>query len=289
MDVPMAISDDDPYASRRGRTFSQAEGAAPMPTPLALGVISKQMRALLWAAINQSLSSAYNGSYDREEEWSKGLLFRHLMVEHSLEDFIDSYDIHAPKLRRVIEFGSYLEIFDLVQLLLHFKTIDADEIRHALSISRAAYRLVDDCLIVPAALGEEVESLEIAFDQLEDGGLAGARVHLANAATLLTKGRAADSIRESVQAIEAVARSITGTGTFAEAMKLLKKSRHLHPALEKGFEKIYAYSSDEQGLRHPLLDTDQAKVDLFDAQFMLGACAAFISLMLNKTRGHDTV
>ena len=61
----------------------------------------------------------------------------------------------------------------------------------------------------------------------------------------------------------------------------------MHGALKKGFLSIYGYTSDEQGIRHPLLDTQAAKVDEADALFMIGACAAFVSYLINKARASD--
>jgi hypothetical protein len=58
----------------------------------------------------------------------------------------------------------------------------------------------------------------------------------------------------------------------------------MHPAMKKGFTSLYAYTSDEKGIRHALLDDRAAKVDEADALFMLGACAAFVSYLINKAR-----
>ena len=51
-----------------------------------------------------------------------------------------------------------------------------------------------------------------------------------------------------------------------------------------GFAAIYGFTSDEKGIRHPLLDDHTAKVDETDALFMIGACAAFVSYLINKAR-----
>ena len=58
----------------------------------------------------------------------------------------------------------------------------------------------------------------------------------------------------------------------------------IHPALEAGFQKLYAYTSDEHGIRHAL-NRDGANVDEADAIFMLGACASFVSYLIGKARG----
>ena len=45
---------------------------------------------------------------------------------------------------------------------------------------------------------------------------------------------------------------------------------------------LYGYTSDEKGIRHALLNDDEARVDRDDAVFMLGACAAFASYLWRK-------
>ena len=57
-----------------------------------------------------------------------------------------------------------------------------------------------------------------------------------------------------------------------EALDQLEHVTTLHGALKKSFLSIYGYTSDEQGIRHPLIDADAAKVDETDALFMIGAC-----------------
>jgi hypothetical protein len=54
--------------------------------------------------------------------------------------------------------------------------------------------------------------------------------------------------------------------------------------MKQGFNSLYGYTSDEQGIRHPMLDDGTANVDETDAIFMIGACAAFISYLINKAR-----
>jgi hypothetical protein len=53
-------------------------------------------------------------------------------------------------------------------------------------------------------------------------------------------------------------------------------------ARDGGFGSLYGFTSDEDGIRHPLLDSVAAQVDETDALFMIGACAAFVSYLINK-------
>jgi hypothetical protein len=70
--------------------------------------------------------------------------------------------------------------------------------------------------------------------------------------------------------------------TFADALKVLEQRWEIHPALKAAFSRLYGYSSDKQGIRHPLLDEASASVDEAEALFMFGACAAFVSYLIGK-------
>ena len=107
-------------------------------------------------------------------------------------------------------------------------------------------------------------------------------VHLRKAAELLTAAKWPDSIRESINAVESVARVLEPTGDFSKALVRLEGSAKIHGALKKGFGSIYGFTSDEKGIRHPLLDDSTSAVDEYDALFMIGACAAFVSYLINK-------
>jgi hypothetical protein len=57
----------------------------------------------------------------------------------------------------------------------------------------------------------------------------------------------------------------------------------MHPAFKKALLSLYGYTSDEAGIRHALLE-DEARVDMHDALFMLGACASFATFLIGKAR-----
>lgn len=57
--------------------------------------------------------------------------------------------------------------------------------------------------------------------------------------------------------------------------------------MKKGFLALYGFTSDEQGIRHPLLDKNAAQVEETDALLMIEACAAFVSYLINRTREGD--
>jgi hypothetical protein len=161
----------------------------------------------------------------------------------------------------------------------------SSRVDHAMAGCRLAYRVFDGRVICPIGSDTERQTIERAFVDLAKTEFNGARAHLRNAAEELTAGHYADSVRESIHAVESVARVLEPTANvLSTALRKLERSAYIHPAMKSGFDSLYGYTSDEQGVRHAMLEADQPAVDETDALFMIGACAAFVSYMINKAR-----
>ena len=137
--------------------------------------------------------------------------------------------------------------------------------------------------ILPAVTREEGVVLVHSLQSLRKAGLGGSATHLRNAAQEIVNRDSAAAIRESVHAVESVARQIDPkASTLGPAIKSLEKQGKLHPALKDALSKLYGYTSDEQGIRHALLEKTTPKAGMNEAVFMLGACASFASYLWRK-------
>ena len=205
-----------------------------------------------------------------------------------IDEFENRWSVQTGNLKSTIAHGDYIRIFGMLQYIIrHSKTPHdfPNAIDRILLTSKAAYRVVDRWTIAPVSSPEEKETLERAFADLSKAEFKGAREHLRKAAEEASAGQWADSVRESVHAVEAAARTLApGANALEPALRKLEETAAIHAALKKGFGAIYGFTSDEKGIRHPLLDGDAAKVDETDALFMLGACASFVSYLINKGR-----
>jgi hypothetical protein len=275
---------------RRNLTFEQAEGAAPLPQQLRPREISQELRAKLWRTIVYSIpvdEQTYHGEDMILSPWREILEDMHVDHYHLMvDDFDPAARTQLRFLRNVIEKGNYVHIFGLLQWLIRDERTGDQFVREVDAVlqgSRAAYRVVGGDTIAPVSSEEDRTTVERAFSDLEAGEFRGARSHLEAAATSATEGDFAGSIRESIHAVESVARVLGSTGELSRALTELEKSA-IHAALKKGFTAIYGFTSDEEGIRHPLLDDGTANVDETDALFMLGACSAFVSYLINKGR-----
>lgn len=157
-------------------------------------------------------------------------------------------------------------------------------LRSSVAIRCARSAVFDGQVICPIGSDEERQTIERAFVDISAPQFQGARRHLRNAAEQLTAGQYADSVRESISAVESVAKVLEPDADLSKALAKLEKSATIHGGMKRGFLAIYGYTSDEQGIRHALLEAGAPAVDETDALFMIGACAAFVSYMINKSR-----
>ena len=139
----------------------------------------------------------------------------------------------------------------------------------------------------PRSSMEQGYAVQQALKTIEEGNIPGASAHLRKAAEHINARQYADSIADSVHAVESVARQISPkeAKTLGPALDSLENADVIkHKALKEAFSKLYGYTNDEQGIRHPLLDKDSAEVGLDEAMFMFGACASFAAYLVNKRR-----
>lgn len=149
---------------------------------------------------------------------------------------------------------------------------------------RARQRAAEAAIAVSPIARQERQAVDESLQVLRDTDLNEGAAHLRQAAERIDAGDWTGSVRESIHAVESVARQLN-----PEAAKLLdpelnslERQGLLHPALKSAFSKLYGHASDEQDIRHALLDQTDALVGREEAVFMLGACASFASYLWRK-------
>lgn len=149
------------------------------------------------------------------------------------------------------------------------------------------YRFIGDG-ITPIDSAIDVAAIETGI--ADSRNLAGARSSLERSVALLssrTNPDYANSIKESISAVEAVLRDITGESTLGSALKKLEfPESKLHPALRDAWGKLYGWTSNEHGIRHG--GAKVAEVDQALAKYMLISCSAFVSFLLQQNTSTST-
>ena len=189
--------------------------------------------------------------------------------------------------------GQFNQVLDLIEIMVNDKDLtDAFviDMRNLFEQSGAAYRLDTSqrpYCFVPQASKEQGEATQEATKIIHESNFGGAAAHLRQATEHINAQQYADSIADSIHAVESVARMIDpeASETLGPALNSLEETGRLkHPALKAAFKNLYGYTSNEQGIRHSLLDQDSAAVGLDEAMFMFGACASFAAYLAQKHR-----
>ncbi|KAA6319644.1 hypothetical protein EZS27_030489 [termite gut metagenome] len=142
-----------------------------------------------------------------------------------------------------------------------------------------AYRIIDN-YVAEITSEEEIKAIEIAMSNEQNS----VKIHLQKALELYSKkpkGEYRNSIKESISAVEAFTREITGENVL-NIKKMEEKGIVVPSVLRKAFETLYGYTNDKStGIRHALME-DGNMPDLEEALFMLVSCSAFINYLTKK-------
>jgi hypothetical protein len=204
-------SEPDPLAARKALTFAQAEGVAPLPAQMARGQISNEFRAVLWAWLKHEfqkhrVDTPIGHAYLRKP-WSILLEAAHVFHRHQLSEFPDEFSDAVATVKALVEKGSWSDVLGWLEFVLKQSACPADfpeTLNSILAHCHLGYRVLDGKVICPIASDPERETIGRAFTDLRAAEFNGARTHLRKAASALTAGNYADSVRESIHAVEAL-------------------------------------------------------------------------------------
>jgi hypothetical protein len=281
--------------------FSERIGKREPKTAIQLESMDSELRNSLWNVLEVHIFIPLKAEAGDLVLLSRFKTFFLAIWFHFLKEPIDQmpigkYPIIADFQKRFFSWH-YLDVYDFFDFLVqriykstnNLMLVDSqdkfiDLTNRILKRELSAYRVINGQL---APIIDEIEILEFekAIDNTETKKYKGANIHLSAALNKLSDRQNPDyrnSIKESISAIESICKEIANNSKadLATAIKTLKVSHSIHPALEQGFLKIYGYASDGDGIRHAL--TDEPNLDQEDALFMLVASSAFINYLIVK-------
>jgi hypothetical protein len=156
------------------------------------------------------------------------------------------------------------EVFDFVEFTAKNAEWVADQVRETCNVflesENSAYRFVG------TEIAEITSDIEIgAIEEGISSGIPAVERHLTTALSLLSDRKKPDyrnSIKESISAVEAICRLLSEApkATLATALKQVSAKAPFHPAFEKGLLALYGFTSDEQGIRHSLLEEPKVNI-----------------------------
>lgn len=188
--------------------------------------------------------------------------------------------------KHIVNGNSWWLIYELIEIYVAriLETSKKDEfigqVNRILEEENSGYRMIAE-IFVPITNEVELSAVEetlfSSFDVVEK--------HMKKALSLYSDRLHPDyenSVKESISAVESMCCIITGesgkTATLGATLKKLEKHGiHIHEAMKSAFEKLYGYTSDENGIRHGGINFKGASSD--DARYMLISCSAFINYL----------
>ncbi len=270
--------------------FSQREGIKPVKNVIQTDSMDDDLRNSLWNALTLNYWDGVNNNFidyfPLMKHFVKELWANHF--KRPLDTLSDSWSDIYKEIRN--EFYSYkwYEVYDFIEFAVdNYLHEDSNQkfmilCNSFLERELSAYRFVGG-KITPITSQEEISTIEEALNIPKPYKTV--NIHIKTALTLFSDKKSPDyrnSIKESISAVESICKLITKkkNPTLSQALKILKKEIGLHSALEKAFDSLYGYTSDEEGIRHSLLK--EAKLYSEDAKFMLVSCSAFVNYLISK-------
>jgi len=269
-----------------GKKFSERIGASP-PRSLQLNSMDVPLRNSLWNAIIGCVGLVSS------DGWQS-------LARNSALDFfkwpVDSLPDHRfgeetrTFLRERFYKLQWYEVYDFVEYIVqkctkqNARSSAENRFNRVLEGENSAYRFVGGFLV---PISNEAEAAEIAkaVEDSDSHGLAGVNEHLTSALRLLGQKPDPDfrnAIKESISAVESICKRLAGdkSGGLEAALAKLSAKTPIHGGLKSAFGKLYGYTSDEQGIRHAMLE--EAEVGFDEAKFMVVSCSAFLNYLIGK-------
>jgi hypothetical protein len=270
------------------KSFSERKGLKPVAATIQISSMSDALRNSLWNVLDLAIWSKEHFMYRQHaepymQEFSKLLWF------HYFKRPIDSRPDRTSKILLEIRdhFFSckWYEVYDFLEFVVAARSRStpnlAEQLNAILERELAGYRFAAGHL-VDVTNQEELAMVENAA---RDSRFAGVSAHIERALQLYSDRATPDyrnSIKESISAVEAMARIVAGAekATLGDALKAIERAGKLHPALKDGFLKLYGYTSDEQGIRHAMLD--EPSLTPADARYFLVSCSSFVNYLKSQ-------
>lgn len=239
----------------------------------------------LWTLFYQSAFDPYD-SLDLElTNFEKTMVELGIHYEFPYNKIAKQKNVETLK-KHIINGNCWWLIYELIEIYVAriLETSQKDEfisqINRILEEENSGYRMISE-IFVPITNEVELSAVEetlfSSFDVVEK--------HMKKALSLYSDRLHPDyenCVKESISAVESMCCIITGesgkTATLGATLKKLEKHGiHIHEAMKSAFEKLYGYTSDENGIRHGGIDFKGASSD--DARYMLISCSAFINYL----------
>ena len=266
--------------------FSERHGYIDVTKSFQREAISDELRTALWNLLN--LNFWYHLRDHQEPTW----LVQNIWVyefNYDIDELCTYKDYPSgswlKQLKEYFNRSEWYKVFDLIEYILNQIENESDpssfelssNINDTLEEFNSAYRVVNK-EIIEITSTIEIQSIQDGVDNTNQS----ISEHLQSSLRLLSDRQNPDfrnSIKESISAVEACLRLKFNDPSVILSQALKNMGDTIHPAMKQAFEKLYAYTSDENGIRHSLTEDSTRNPTYAEAKFMLVTCSAFTSFI----------
>ncbi len=273
--------------------FSERYGHKPAQRAMQIDSISPELRNGLWSLLKIYIwdhvyySHAHGGAFLGEINAEITRFCTALWLDYfkkPLDTLNSNWRTVQMELRGYFFSCEWWEVYDFVEFCAqNFPYRDRDgfiaDCNGLLEREGSAYRFVNRLV---TKITDETEIAEIdAALEIARGPV---RTHLYRALELLSDKKSPDyrnSIKESISGVESLVFQVVGEkGTLGQLIKKMEDEIGLHPALKSAFSNLYGYTSDQDGIRHAIMELKDLSFE--DAKFFLVVCSAFTNFVESK-------
>ncbi len=274
----------------REKSFSERIGIVEVSTVLQHDSMNDNLRNSLWNVLDRHIWSWERFMREGVNEndfsrFSRSLWFYHFKLP--TDELPIRQHLILKQIRSHFFSMSWYKVYDFMEFVLNsFKESDLPNIRHDLNYvleqELSGFRLIEGKF---ARITNENEIEEVS--EALNSPYSGCQTHLRKALEHMSNRESPDyrnSIKESISAVESVAKEITGNkgATLKDALIQIEKSGKIHGALQSGFVSLYGYTSDADGIRHAMIKDKGANLTFTDAKYFLVTCSAFVNYLIAK-------
>ena len=226
--------------------FSQRMGLQPVRSVIQVDSLDQDTRTELWNFSLTAIEASLQGG--RFSASSKLLTTMWTDLWRQPADELPMYASESvSRIKAALLTSDWASAYDLIEFICQFFGIDtiAAAYNEILERNLCGYRFIQ-LQLAPVVSDTEVAAIERTLEDLHASDVV--RHHLTRALDLLAD-RAdpdyANSVKESISAVEAQLKAITGVSPMGPAVDALRvQSPELHAAMARSWKSLYGYASD---------------------------------------------
>jgi hypothetical protein len=270
--------------------FSERQGFKSAKQVIQVDSMSLALRNTLWSVLQIYIwgDAIPSGHFVSNQPQHLQSLSRNLWFDYFKRplDTMDAFWTNLVKELREYFFAcQWFEVYDFIEFIAANYPPKRDQFIRAcnqiLEREVSGYRFLNG-LLSPITNEVEMDEVDVALKGAADP----VKLHLRRALELLSDRANPDyrnSIKESISAVESlVAAAVGEKGSLGQLIKKMEEDVGLHPALRTAFSSLYGYTSDQDGIRHAILDLQS--IGFEDAKFFLVVCSAFVNFVRGRAK-----